>query len=382
MPNRKINTNKHVLRTILAFAATAIMLTLAQQPISWWPLAWVAYVPFILVCFSETKPAKIYLVAFIVSTCYWLGNIYWMSFVTVVGWIAFCLYTALLWPLLAISLRWCMKKRFPLFIAVPVLIVGIEQMQGLFLGGFYWNYLAHSQYANTTLIQIADIFGAAGVSFVVAMVNGLVAEIIMSTVVRRASCVLRPTDAIRNTQYAILATTIVIVAVIGTVVYGHWRINQSAQFVTQGPLIGAVQTNIPISVKKSFVAEKQIFDELLEQSSQCISANAKLVVWPETMVQAILNPQVLRLLVDDHQYKIFDEAIREHAKKGRIYLPGHTTARRDTTQITSGWRRNLTPLFCISPTEARRLKSTRKYISYPSAKCCRSPISRWFASCS
>ncbi len=307
---------------LAAFAATAIMLTLAQQPIGWWPLAWVAYVPFILVCFYETKLSKLYLAAFVVSTCYWLGNIYWMSFVTVVGWIAFCLYTALLWPLLAMSLRWCVKRQFPLFIAVPILIVGIEQMQGFFLGGFYWNYLAHSQYANITLIQIADIFGAAGVSFVVAMVNGLVAEIIIIAVVRHASCVVRPTDAIRNTQYAILATTIVIVAVIGTAVYGHWRINQSAQFVTQGPLIGAVQTNIPISVKKSFVAEEQIFNELLEQSSQCILANAKLVVWPETMVQAILNPQVLRLLVDDHQYKIFDATIREHAKKGAYVLAG------------------------------------------------------------
>ena len=109
---------------LAAFAGTAIMLTLAQQPIGWWPLAWVAYVPFILVCLCETKPSKIYLAAFVVSTCYWLGNIYWMSFVTVVGWIAFCLYTALLWPLLAMSLRWCVKKQFPLFIAVPVLIVG------------------------------------------------------------------------------------------------------------------------------------------------------------------------------------------------------------------------------------------------------------------
>ncbi len=291
---------------LAAFAGTAIMLTLAQQPIGWWPLAWVAYVPFILVCLCETKPSKIYLAAFVVSTCYWLGNIYWMSFVTVVGWIAFCLYTALLWPLLVISLRWCIKKQFPLFIAVPVLIVGIEQMQGLFLGGFYWNYLAHSQYANTSLIQIADIFGAAGVSFVVAMVNGLVAEMLLFR---------QPRFVVRN----LIIATIVLASTLG---YGHWRINQSAQSVTQGPLIGVVQTNIPISVKKSFVAEEQILNELLEQSSQCISANAKLVVWPETMVQAILNPQVLRLLVDDHSYKIFDEIIREHAKKGAYILAG------------------------------------------------------------
>lgn len=314
-----IQNTKGILRLLAAFAATAIMLTLAQQPIGWWPLAWVAYVPFILVCFYETRPSKLYLAAFVVSTCYWLGNIYWMSFVTVAGWIAFCLYTALLWPLLAISLRWCIKKQLPLFIAVPVLIVGTEQMQGLFLGGFYWNYLAHSQYANTTLIQIADIFGAAGVSFVVAMVNGLVAEMLL----------------FRQQRLAIRNLIIATIVLAGTLGYGHWRINQSAQSVTQGSLIGAVQTNIPISVKKSFVAEEQIFNEILEQSSPCISADAKLVVWPETMVQAILNPQILRLLVDDHPYKIFDETIREHAKKGAYILVGayDATPRYDANNI-------------------------------------------------
>ena len=307
------------MRLFTAFAATAVMLTLAQQPIGWWPLAWVAYVPFVFVCLCETKPFKLYLAAYVVGTFYWLGNIYWMSFVTVVGWIAFCFYTALLWPILALSLRWCIKKRVPLFIAVPVLIVGIEQMQGLFLGGFYWNYLAHSQFTNTALIQIADIFGAAGVSFVVAMVNGLVAEMLL---------VRRPWFVVSNVMIAGIV-------LVGTLEYGQWRINQSAKFVTPGPMIAAVQTNIPISVKKSFAAEKQIFDELLGQSNQCISAGAKLVVWPETMVQAILNQQVLRLLVDDHSYKIFDETIREHAKKGAFVLVGayDGTPRYDTGNI-------------------------------------------------
>ena len=162
-----------------AFVTSAVMLTLAQPPINWSLLAWVAYVPFILVCLPNTnKPLPSCLAAYVVGAGFWLGNIYWMSFVTVSGWIAFCLYTAILWPILAMSLRWCRNKRIPLIVAVPILVVGIEQMQGLFLGGFYWHHLAHSQYANTALIQIADIFGAAGVSFLVAMVNGLIADVI------------------------------------------------------------------------------------------------------------------------------------------------------------------------------------------------------------
>jgi apolipoprotein N-acyltransferase len=319
---------KEILLLCLPFLVTAVMLTLAQAPIGWWPVAWAAYVPFIVACTHATKahktpPIKTFegrqehksqvreysawtlcFTAYVVGTLYWLGNIYWMSFVTVSGWIAFCLYTALLWPILAMSLRWCRIKRIPLFIAVPVLVVGVEQSQGFFLGGFYWHHLAHSQYSNTALIQIADIFGAAGVSFLVAMVNGLIAEVFV----------------VRRSLFIVRNLLLLFIALVGVLVYGSWRIRQSDKYVTAGPMVAAVQTNVPQSVKESFAAEEQILDELLNYSNQCVSSGAQLIVWPETMVQAILEPQVLRLLDDSHSYNLFDKVIIEHARKGGVYV--------------------------------------------------------------
>jgi len=290
---------KHIPRLFAAFAASAVMLTMAQPPISIWPAAWAAYIPFILVCSPKYKTLPLFVAAYIISACFWLGNLYWMSYVTISGWIAFCLYTALLWPILALTLRWCRAKRIPLVIAAPILVVGAEQMQGLFLGGFYWFYLGHSQYSNTNLIQIADIFGASGVSFLVAMVNGLLAELIIA---KRQQLLLRPANFIK-----IFAVCAVLAAAI---IYGVWRTEgQSDNHITDGPIVAAVQTNTPQSVKQSFAAEEQIFDELLKQSKESASAGAKLVIWPETMVQAILEPQVLRLLDDSHLYRSFDKTI-------------------------------------------------------------------------
>jgi apolipoprotein N-acyltransferase len=87
-------------------------------------------------------------------------------------------------------------------------------------------------------------------------------------------------------------------------------------------MIAAVQTNVPQSVKQSFAAEEQILAEALEQSKECVAGGAKLVVWPETMVQAILEPQVLRLLDDSHTYKQFDKVISEQAREGVYVLVG------------------------------------------------------------
>jgi len=317
---------KNILLLSWPFFASAVMLTVIQAPISFSLLAWVSLVPFILACSPTTKPRRLALVSYIISLCYWLGNLYWVAPVTVLGWAAFCLYTALLWPILALCLRYCRTKKIPLFLAVPVLVVGAERLQGVFLGGFFWRFLAHSQYQNITLIQIADIFGAGGVSFLIAMVNGLLAELILDTL-RRTPCggcsVLaarfwKSFFRISNLSKIALVST----ALVAAIVYGRWRISQEDQFVEAGPLAASLQSNVPQSVKRTFQAGKQIFDGLAEQSKASAQAGAELIVWPETMVQAILDASVWPFLVSGEDDRALDRALRDHSKETAFVLVG------------------------------------------------------------
>lgn len=303
------------------FVATAAMLTVIQAPIDLAALAWVAYVPLILAGSPQAKPRNLFLVSYIVSLLYWLGNLYWVAPVTIVGWLVFALYTALLWPVLVLCLRYLRKYMadrqstiffpVPLFLASAVLIVGIERMQGFFLGGFFWRFLAHSQYRNITLIQMADVFGAGGVSFLIAMVNGLVAELILSFRTRLTSWT--------GLTGMVLKTAVVGSAVLAALVYGRWRIAQEAEYVAAGPKVALLQSNVPQSVKRTFESGEELFGGLMEQSKAAIEAGAELVVWPETMVQAYLDPQVWRYLTDPNEDQAFDKALREHAE-GKAYL--------------------------------------------------------------
>ncbi|MCX5632365.1 MAG: hypothetical protein NTW93_01605, partial [Phycisphaerae bacterium] len=163
------------------FAASAILLTVIQQPFNLSFLAWVALVPFVIGCLISEKIWPTVLFAYLVSLVYWLGNLYWIILVTIPGGVAFCIYIALYWPILAICLRYCVQRKVPLWFALPILVVGAEAFQGLCFRGFGWRYLGHSQYANITIIQIADIFGAAAVSFLIAMVNGFIADLAPAT---------------------------------------------------------------------------------------------------------------------------------------------------------------------------------------------------------
>jgi apolipoprotein N-acyltransferase len=299
--------------------ATAAMLTVIQPPIGWAFLAWVAWVPFILVCSPHAEPRRLVKVGYVISLLYWLGNLYWVFPVTIAGHLAFCIYTAILWPILALCLRYCRIKKIPLFLAAPILIVGIERMQGFFLGGFFWRFLAHSQYANTALIQIADIFGAGGVSFLIAMYNGLLAELIIGN---RCSMQAR----LRRVKITLfLKAAIVCAAIVAAFVYGRWRTAQSDDCVEPGPVAASLQSNVPQSVKREGKSSDVIFNELLEQSKAAAKAGAELIIWPETMVQAVLDSRVLRLLEQldsPHQYKIFHEALKEHAKDTAFVLVG------------------------------------------------------------
>jgi apolipoprotein N-acyltransferase len=252
-------------------------------------------------------------VSYLVSLCYWLGNLYWILPVTIVGWVTTCLYTALLWPVLALCLRYCRAKKVPLFLAAGVLIVGVERMQGLFLGGFFWRFLAHSQYQNITLIQIADIFGAGGLSFLIATVNGLLAELIIAAISCHAerserslllAIMMRFFASLRMTS--LLKIALVCAVVVMTIVYGRWRIGQEDEFVEAGPLAASLQSNVPQSVKRTFESGDDLFDGLMQQSKVAAGTGAELIVWPETMVQATLNPEVLRLLESSHPWNVFD----------------------------------------------------------------------------
>lgn len=307
---KNVRMRKNLL-IILPFVGTAVMLTLIQAPIGLAPLAWVAFVPFIIACSPKARPRRLFIFGYVISLCYWLGNLYWVAPVTIVGWLLFCLYTALLWPVLALCLRYCRIKKVPLFLAAAVLIVGIERLQGFFLGGFFWRFLAHSQYQSIALIQIADVFGAGGVSFLLAMVNGLLAELIVTVQKKRN---------LTPVQFA--GTAIVCAAVIGAFGYGWWRIDQEAECVTQGPLAACLQSNVPQSVKRTFESGDELFTGLMEQSKAAAQAGADLIVWPETMVQATLNPEVLKLLESSHSWNVFDNALREHAKDTAFVLVG------------------------------------------------------------
>jgi apolipoprotein N-acyltransferase len=301
--------------TFLPFAASAVLLTVISAPTNLSMFAWVALVPLIMAVSSSVPTRQLLVWSYVIGIIYWLVNTYFLMHVTFAGWLAMAPYLALYWPALVFSLRLCKYRKVPLWLCVPILFTGAEAMQGWVFTGFSWRFLAHSQYANIRLIQMADIFGAAGVSFLIAFVNALAASV---TIDCRKREIFTPANLFR---------LIVVLAVIaGAMFYGDRRINESPNRTLQGPTVASIQTNVPQSVKESGKAGQLIFEDLMKDSQSAMSARPDLIVWPETMVMGYLNPEILSCLPQDSLSWQFHKALQKFAAGGTYLLVGSPAA--------------------------------------------------------
>lgn len=144
-------------------------------------LAWIAFVPLFLAA-AGASPGEGFRLGFTAGCAAYAGILYWLNIVmTTYGKLplaaSVALYLALagylaLYPGIVIWLtRRCESKRIGLMLSFPFLWVAGELVRSYLLTGFPWANLGYSQYRTLPLIQISDLTGVYGVSFLVAFAN-------------------------------------------------------------------------------------------------------------------------------------------------------------------------------------------------------------------
>ena len=135
---------------------------------------------------------------------------------------------SLWWPGFLALTRWAVfRLQIPLLLAAPIIWVGCEYVRAYFLSGFPWYYLAHSQFRQLYLIQIADFTGSLGISLLIAVFNALLVDLLTLPLV--------PCDEKRNAAASAPAIRLCLVTVLlgTTLCYGAFRVS-TPRFAT-GP---------------------------------------------------------------------------------------------------------------------------------------------------
>ena len=260
--------------------AAPAALWLSQPPIHFWPLAFVAILPWILVARTiATSPGggtkRDYGVVYLASAIYWLGSLQGLRLahpLMFIPWGLFGFYLAAYHVLFVALVKRSFDRPVAMIVAVPVAWVGLECIRNYLFTGISVLMLGHHVVKVPHLIQIADIFGTYGVSFLVAMINVAIGMVCADLWNRRA------------TRSMLATTAITTAATIAALVYGSHRITEPTG--TDLATFALIQRSEPIEYDHSADHERQIFSNYLKQSMQAAAtAEEKIdaVVWPESM---------------------------------------------------------------------------------------------------
>lgn len=274
---------------------TMVLLWLSQEPAGWSWCVWFALIPWLVVSVRSGSYRRSALVSWICGSGYYIASLYWLANVTMPGMLALSVAMGLYFVFWGFLLkRIYVTSRCWFTLALPILWVSQEYLRATLLTGFPWLFLSHSLHEKMNLVQVADITGAYGVTFLAAMINGYIADLLLRPQVSAWA-----SGKVRNLFFS--RTVIVVVIFMSIYFYGIYRNSESVKTMSPGPIVSVVQGAVPQRVKDSGGSSiREIFEEHLSISSQAVAGELKpdLVVWPETMVLNTINQEYLTLADD------------------------------------------------------------------------------------
>jgi len=257
----------------------AILLWAALPPLKLGLLGWIAPVWWVLLIRKkELVGRRPYATLWLAGFLFWLAMLHWLRLphpATSIGWVALSFYFAFYLPLFVGLSRVAVHQlRLPVVLAAPIVWTGLELAREYVLHGMTMACLGHTQYDRITLIQMSDLAGAFGVSFVVMFVAASLARMIRCDQQPRAIWPLVP-------AIAVLAAVLC---------YGYVRIGFERAKGEDEAAIALIQGSIDTQMKTDPGMNDRIHRQYRELSADAIEQHGQpdLIVWPETMFRETL----------------------------------------------------------------------------------------------
>jgi len=251
-------------------------------------LAWIVLVPLHL-AIDRLPPRRAFGVAWVGGVIAFIGTMSWVvtamhlygKMPLVAAYAVMLLLTAYLGAYVAVYasafVRLHARRPVVAFLVAPALWVALEWVRTHLLSGLPWSLLGYSQYRWLPAIQIADVTGVYGVSFVVALANAAVAEVFLWQRGRQKAGDTERTGP----TFPWLTPSAALVCVAATLIYGYSVLTASPEPAPPRSLtIGLVQPNVDQAQKWDTAFRRETMDRYARMTNTA-AAGADLVIWPE-----------------------------------------------------------------------------------------------------
>ena len=269
-------------------ALSGVLLTGAFPKIGMDWLAWFALLP-LLLAIANLSVKESFRIGFIAGLIHYLTLLYWVvPVMRIYGYLPFYLSIVILFLFAAVLALFpaffCMALTAvggtPLrcLVSIPLLWVALEYIRSFVFTGFPWEMLGHSQYPRLHLIQIADLVGAYGISFLIALSNTAV-FLAMMFFTRKSW-----QDRRISKSVLIGAVMLLVAGLLLTLIYGSRRIKTTDRLAAASPKarIAVIQPNIDQAVKWDPAFQAATVKTNNRLSFAAKPENPDLIVWPES----------------------------------------------------------------------------------------------------
>ena len=252
----------------------SILMLLCFPPVGWWPLAWIAAVPFVaLIVTPEFKAAKPLRSIWFAGLIYWAIETYYIALPHPALYIAWAMLFSYLsiYPILFVWIgrKFVHNQNISVVIAAPIVFTALEWVRAHMLTGFGFSMLANSQYKHPIILQVCDIAGAYGLTFLLILFAAGLFQAIAGK---------------RRTGLVVCIATLAFV-----VGYGFLQPDPAFQpnreSIDVAVVQGSIDTRFPTSETEARKYQEQLATAYLEQhlawqrDNQC--PRPDLIVWPE-----------------------------------------------------------------------------------------------------
>jgi len=277
------------------------ILWVAFPPLNLWPIAWLAPLPWVyLILRPQPMTRWAYLGIWIGCFVHWLLMLYGIALahlMLIAGWILLSAYLALYLPLFVGLCRVAVQRLgISVALAAPVVWVGLELARGYIVTGFSAGLLSHTQTDWPALLQIADVFGAYGVSFVMMLVAAAVGQTLFAGRLFIAAKLPSELDKGRSLEHD-LATMfgplarywspiVAAFVLVASLAYGYFRLSENHPGKESDSLtVALIQGSRDVHVDMTPEDAVERMDHYVELTQQARRENPvlDLVIWPESM---------------------------------------------------------------------------------------------------